>query len=57
MENRAKQLLAEAAELDRQIREQRKMELREKIFHPIKYHKKHKDDPVWEKYKNMGVGM
>lgn len=49
-------LMAEAEELDRMITEQHRREVRERLFHPIKWRKRHKDDMFW-KYRNMGIGM
>ena len=51
------EIIAEAEEIDRIINQQYREELKEKILHPIRYWKKHKNDPFWEKYKNIGVKM
>lgn len=51
------EILAEAEELDRMIREEAREELKEKIFHPIRYRKKHKDDHFLEKHQHIGMGM
>lgn len=47
--------LADLEVLQRQTAILQRKEKQDKLRHPIRWYKKHKNDPGWMKYKNIGI--